>query len=294
MNNFVKLKYTINRKNILFEGGKKLKLKKKTITKNKQPTITIITVVKNNQKFLEKTILSILNQNYKNIEYIIIDGGSTDNTLKIIKKYINQIDYVISQKDKGLYDAINKGLSVSTGNVIGIVNSDDLLTKNSLKILCKYYIDYPKCDFFFGTVKKHWGTLHGFHPWKINFSWFFYTSHSTGFFIKKEAAQKIGKYSLKYKNSSDFDYFYRMIKEYKFNGVATKKNEIFGIFRPGGISSNLDFWDHFYEKNQIRLDNKQNKYFIFLMIILKIFFNYKKLKKFKLIKFYNFIKKNYL
>ena len=76
--------------------------------------------------------------------------------------------------------------------------------------------------------------------------------------------------------------------------LQQKKNEIFGIFRPGGISSNLDFWDHFYEKNQIRLDNKQNKYFIFLMIILKIFFNYKKLKKFKLIKFYNFIKKNYL
>ena len=292
MNNFVNSKYRITGKKVLYEGGKRLRKTPKQ--KHKTPLISIITVVKNNEKFLEKTILSVLNQNYKNIEYILIDGGSIDNTLKIIKKYINKIDYVISQKDKGLYDAINKGLSLSSGELIGIVNSDDLLTKNSLKILHKYYQTYPLCDFFFGTVKKHWGTLHGYKPWKIDYSWFFYTSHSTGFFIKKSAANKLRKYSLKYKNSSDFDYFYRMIKKYKFKGMATKKNEVFGIFRPGGISSKLDFWDHFYEKNQIRIDNKQNKYLIFIMVILKILFNHKKLNKCKFKSFYKFFKKNYL
>ena len=292
MNNFVNSKYRITGKKILYEGGKRLR--KSIKKKYKIPLISIITVIKNNEKFLEKTILSVLNQNYKNIEYILIDGGSTDNTLKIIKKYSSKIDYAVSQKDKGLYDAINKGISLSSGELIGIVNSDDLLTKNSLKILHKYYKNYPLCDFFFGTVKKHWGILHGYKPWKIDYSWFFYTSHSTGFFIKKNAADKLGKYSLRYKNSSDFDYFYRMIKKYKFKGIATKKNEVFGIFRPGGISSNLDFWDHFYEKNQIRIDNKQNKYFIFIMIILKILFNHKKLNKFKFENFYKFLKKNYL
>ena len=291
MNNFINSRHRLGRGNIFFEGGKRLKNKKKI--KKVDPIITIITVVKNNEKYLEETILSVINQNYRHIEYILIDGGSTDNTLKIVKKYINKIDYAVSQDDKGLYDAINKGLSLATGDIIGIVNSDDLLTKNSLNILCKYYKKNPSSDFFFGAVKKHWGTLYGFKPWKIDYSWFFYSSHSTGFFIKKDAANKLGKYSLKYKNSSDFDYFYRMIKKYELKGVATKKNEIFGIFRPGGISSNLDFWDHFYEKNQIRIDNKQNKFFLLIMIIFKIFFHYKKLNEFKVSSFYKFLKKNF-
>ena len=91
-----------------------------------KPLVSIITVVLNNKKFLEKSILSVLNQNYKNIELIIIDGGSTDGTLDIIKKYKSKINFLISEKDNGLYDAMNKGIKNSKGSIIGILNSDDI------------------------------------------------------------------------------------------------------------------------------------------------------------------------
>ena len=81
------------------------------------------------------------------------------------------------------------------------------MTKDSLCILQKYYQNYKNADFFFGSVRKHWGILHGYKKWKIHFSWGFYSSHSTGFFIKKEAARIVGNYNLKYKYSSDYDYF---------------------------------------------------------------------------------------
>lgn len=243
---------------------------------NKNPIVSIITVVKNNEKYLEETILSILNQNFKDYEYIIVDGGSTDMTLDIIKKYEDRIDFWISEKDEGIYDAFNKGLSFAKGDLIGFVNSDDILTKNALEILYKYFIMFPKIDFFFGSVKKHWGILHGYKPWKIYFTWGFYSSHSTGFFIKKEAARAIGEYNTKYKFSSDYDYFYRMIVKHNLKGISTKKNELFGVFRRGGYSSKINFLDHFFETIKIRLDNNQNKLIVLLILILKYLKNLKK------------------
>ena len=88
--------------------------------------VSIITVCYNSQKTIENTIRSVLTQNYKNYEYIIIDGGSTDNTIKIIKKYKKKIQIFRSEKDKGIYDAINKGIKYATGSVISILHSDDI------------------------------------------------------------------------------------------------------------------------------------------------------------------------
>ena len=260
------------------------------ITKNTKPLISIITVVKNNEKYLEETIQSVVNQNFKNFEYIIVDGKSTDGTIEIIKKYNNKIDYWISENDKGIYDAFNKGLEIAKGNLIGFVNSDDVLTPNALEILNNYYLKHPKSDFFFGSVKKHWKTLHGYKPWKIHFTWGFYTSHSTGFYIKQNSAKKIGYYNLKYKYSSDFDYFYRMIVKYKMKGMVVKKNILFGFFSPGGISSRLDYWTHFYEKFLIRKDNSQNRFFLILLIIMKLIRDFKHLKNIEISKFIQFLK----
>ena len=86
----------------------------------------------------------------------------------------------------GNYDAINKGLSLCTGDLIGIVNGDDILLPEATSILVNYFNEFPEIDFLFGSVKKHWGILSGYNPKKIKYSWFFYTSHSTGFFIKKK------------------------------------------------------------------------------------------------------------
>ncbi len=242
-----------------------------------KPLISIITVVLNDQDNIEKTILSVLNQKYKNIQYIVIDGDSKDGTNKIIKKYSDKINIFKSEKDEGIYDAFNKGLDLATGDLIGFVNSGDTLTTESLTILNKYYHNYPTADFFFGAVRKHWGTLYGYKKWKIYFTWGFYSSHSTGFFIKKRAAKLVGKYNLKYKYSSDYDYFYRMIVKNKLLGIGTKKSEVFGDFQRGGFSSKIKFFDHLVECTRIRLDNNQNRMIVLLTIIIKYLFNIKRL-----------------
>ena len=122
-----------NSKRRFGEGGKRLSKKRKI----KKPTFSIITVVLNNQKFLETTIKSVLNQSFKNYEYIIIDGGSNDRTMDIIKKYENKIDYWVSEKDKGLYDAFNKGMMLASGEFIGNENTtveSGVITQSSVGI----------------------------------------------------------------------------------------------------------------------------------------------------------------
>ena len=245
---------------------------------NNNPLITIITVCKNSELTIEKTIKSIIDQDYQNIEYIIIDGKSDDKTMSIVEKYKENIKIAISEKDKGIYDAFNKGLNLANGDLIGFVNSDDTLTKNALSMLVKYHNNYPDIDFIFGSVKKKWGVVHGYRPWMIYLSWGFYSSHSTGFYIKKEAAKKIGNYNLKYKCSADYDYFYRMIVHQKLKGIGTKKKDLFGVFNSGGYSSKINFFDHLCECTKIRIDNKQNKFVVLLTFILKFLYNINKIR----------------
>ena len=243
--------------------------------KSKKPKFTIITVVLNNKKTLERTIKSILNQSYKNFEYIIIDGASKDGTLEIINRYKKKITKIISEKDKGIYDAFNKGIKLASGEYICIVNSGDKLRKNALKIINKYITKYPELDFIFGSVKKHWGVLHGYKPEKIKYSWGFYSSHSTGFYIKNSSAKKLGFYNLKYKYHADYDYFYRAIVKKKLKGISTKKNEIVGDFERGGFSSKSPYKKMFLEELKIRFDNGQNLILISLIAVYKIFKNLK-------------------
>ncbi len=258
-------------------GGKRIDSFKEE--NNFKPLISIITVVKNGERFLNETFKSVFNQSFKNWEYIVIDGNSTDKTIDIIKDNQNMINYWVSEKDDGIYYAFNKGLSLARGQLIGFVNSDDTLEKNALNILSDYYKKNPDKDFFFGAVKKHWGVLHGFKPEKIHYSWGFYSSHSTGFFIKKEAAKKVGYYNVKYKYHSDYDYFYRMIVKEKLKGIATKKNELFGVFRRGGFSSSIPFRKLLFEEIKIRYDNNQNLFLLFVIFSYKIFKNFKKFVK---------------
>lgn len=270
--NLVGSKFIIKKEQGDQDGGSRL-----SGNQNKKPFLSIITVVYNGEKFLEETISSVLSQQFQDYEYLIIDGKSNDNTIKIIKKYENQIEYWISQKDNGIYDAFNKGLELARGKYVGFINSDDIYRKNTFKLIKEYDESYKKIDFIFGSVKKHWGLLSGYRPWKIYWSWGFYSSHSTGFFIKLDSAKKIGFYNTKYKYSADYDYFYRMIVKLKMLGVASKKNEIFGDFRRGGFSSTINFFDHFCEEIKIRLDNGQNRFMVLLVFIFKFLYHIKKL-----------------
>jgi glycosyltransferase involved in cell wall biosynthesis len=116
--------------------------------------VSIVTVVYNGDKFLEQTILSVLNQTYKNIEYIIIDGGSTDKTVEIIKKYENSLACWVSEKDRGIYDAMNKGVLKATGELVGIINSDDFYSETtSVENIVAAYQNNCTPDILYGNIK---------------------------------------------------------------------------------------------------------------------------------------------
>ncbi len=235
---------------------------------NENNLISIITVVKNNEKTIEKCINSVLGQNYKNLEYIIIDGNSTDNTLSIVNKYRDKISVVISEKDKGIWDAMNKGIKLAKGDIIGFLNSDDFYFLDTLKIVNNYFIN-DDIDFLFGSVKKY-KLLHGYNPKIIKWSFGFYTSHSVGFFIKTSKHKEVGFYNYKF-YSADLDLFYKMIVKHKMKGKSSKKTEIFGEFGMGGYSSTINYIDHLKDLNLIRIENGQNILFVYFIYLMKIF-----------------------
>jgi glycosyltransferase involved in cell wall biosynthesis len=116
------------------------------------PKITIITPSYNQGSFIEETILSVINQGYPNLEYIIIDGGSTDNTVEIIQQYQPYLSYWISEKDGGQSDAINKGLKIATGSIINWLNSDDIMTPGCLYSIAGYFNENVDADIVYGNI----------------------------------------------------------------------------------------------------------------------------------------------
>jgi glycosyltransferase involved in cell wall biosynthesis len=244
-----------------------LKIKKgglRTSGHCKKPLISIIVATYNSGKYLEGCLKSILKQNYKNYEIIIIDNQSKDKTLKIIKKYEKKIDLWISEKDKGIFDAMNKGIKHSKGNIISILNSDDIFYPNALKIVSKYFTPNNKIDYLFGTVLKK-KLYSGFRPESIRWRFNIYPSHSVGFFVKKKVHNKIGLYNTEYRHSNDYDFFYRLIKKNFFFGARTLRTEVIGKFRDGGFSSKLGFFDRLMMELKIRFNNNQN---IFDLVII--------------------------
>lgn len=118
------------------------------------PKVSIITPSYNQGEYLEETIQSVLNQTYGNIEYIVIDGGSTDNSVDIIRKYEERITFWCSEKDKGQADAINKGLKRATGDMVCWINSDDVLYPNFVEKFVNYFVAHPDVDFLYGDVEQ--------------------------------------------------------------------------------------------------------------------------------------------
>ena len=229
--------------------------------------ITIITVVKNSEKTIERCIKSVLSQNYNNLEYIIIDGNSSDGTEKIINKYKNQITKIIIAEDSGIWDAMNRGINLASGEVLGFLNADDYYYDNIFEIVNNYFLN-NNIDFLFGSVEKY-KLMHGYNPWKVRWSFGFYTSHSVGFFIKTKKHLEVGLYNKKYL-SADLDFFYKMIVKYKMLGIGSKKDEVFGKFQKGGFSSKIKYLDHLIDLNKIRIDNNQNTLFVYFLFVIKI------------------------
>ena len=239
--------------------------------KNKK-NFPLITIVMPNykSKYFFKSLNSVINQVYKNIEIIIIDGNSGNNTTKILKKYNDKIDLWISENDKGMWHAWNKGLKLARGEYVGIVDSSNVLFKNATNILAKYIIKYPKLDFICGSVKKDGKLYAGFKPDKIHRHFNVIPSSVVGFFIKNKSLKKTGYLNLKYKIQTDQDLLYRMIVKHKFVGLNTKSSEVFGDLGNSGFSKKHGFFKILLNEIIIRTKNKQNILAVSYMIIGRI------------------------
>ena len=205
--------------------------------------ISIITVVWNNQKTIKDAINSVLNQTYKDIEYIIVDGGSTDGTVDIVKSYGDKITKFISKPDKGLYDAMNKGIiELSTGEIVGILNSDDIYYDNKVIEKVVNQFKEKKVDSVYGDLYyvKENNLNKVIRYWKSSvfiqgsFSKGWHPPHPT-FFVKKEIYQQYGLFDLNMKVSADFELMLRFLEKYKISTVYIPS--VFIRMRTGGESN---------------------------------------------------------
>lgn len=218
-------------------GGLRTKgiFKKNTDT---HPLLSIVTVVYNGEKHLEQTIQSVLNQTYNNIEYIIIDGSSSDKTLDIIKKYEDKIDLWQSEPDKGIYDAMNKGIDLSIGEYIYMLNSGDSLLENIINSIIPIMMIH-KNEVLYGAVNKcknniFYDTI-ARNILDINTGMIPHQS----IFIPKKYHELFGKYDLKYKIVADYDFISKLvinnvsffytnliIANYDYTGISSIGNKL--------------------------------------------------------------------
>ena len=203
-----------------------------------QPLVTVITVVFNAQCHLEETILSVVNQSYQNLEYIIIDGGSTDGTLDIIRKFEHVIDYWVSEKDKGIYDGMNKGISLSSGPWLNFMNSGDRF--NGDKIIEKIFSkkQNTEFDFIYSDALLPNGMIASAN---IEQNKIIHQS----LIYRKDIHHDVGNYIVS-KGVSISDYFFFMLSK---NKAWIKIDDVISIFNFGGISEKFS-----HHKQKVAVD----------------------------------------
>lgn len=206
-----------------------------------KPTLSVITIVYNNVKDIERTMLSVLNQVYPNIEYIIIDGASTDGTKDLIYKYKSRLAQFISEPDKGIYDAMNKGLALATGNYVLFMNSGDEIYASDT--VAEVFDSTASADIYYGETEmfnEKWESLgQRRHCTPENFNWksFRYgmsISHQA-IYVKRSIA---GKFDLQYKYSADIDW---IINTAKNASSIVNTHSYVAKYLVGGISKKKHF-----------------------------------------------------
>lgn len=206
--------------------------------------VSIITVVLNSEKTISDTIISIINQTYPEIEYIVVDGCSTDATLEILKMYENNIDLLISENDEGLYDAMNKGIKLATGDIIALLNSDDIYYDNNvIEKVVETFRNNQGLDIVYGDLiyVKESEINKIVRKWtSIPYSELFFNTgnvppHPT-LFIRKKVYDQISLFNLDFKLAADYEFMFRLFKKNSFSSIYLP--EIFVRMRLGGVTSN--------------------------------------------------------
>ena len=190
--------------------------------------ISLITVVFNAESTIERCIRSVISQNFKSLEYIVIDGGSTDETLRIINRYAGHISIFVSEPDKGIYDAMNKGIKLATGGIIGMLNADDYFASDDvLSTIAEAFEDkntkitYADLDYVDAKDKviRKWRSG-PYSPGMFNRGWM--PPHPT-FYCKRELFDQFGYYSLDYGTAADYELMLRFMHLHKINAHYIKK-----------------------------------------------------------------------
>jgi len=202
-----------------------------------RPFISIITVVYNGIKTIEQTILSVIRQPYKNKEYIIIDGGSTDGTIDMIKKYQSHLAYWVSEPDNGIYDAMNKGIEHAQGELIGILNSNDWFEENIFNTIADQFQKTGNNCVIHGILRnfleEEFYNITGNSIRRLRYDMI---QHPTCF-IPRKIYETFGVYNTKYKYSADYDLILRLVnKEVNFSFIE----KVITNFRIGGVSSTTE------------------------------------------------------
>lgn len=209
-------------------------------------SITIITVTYNAQNHLRQAIESVLAQTYSSVEYIIIDGASTDDTLDIIRSYEDAIDHWMSEPDEGIYNAMNKGIALATGDIIGLVNADDVIYSNTLERVAAALSENPKAGFTMGSVELALenGTVIGVTSPLADDDlatrmWREMPCPHQGMYVKREIYETIGLYEEHYRLRADYDLLLRLLKA---DVPYVRLERPVGFFRLGGQSGGLRTW----------------------------------------------------
>lgn len=249
--------------------------------------ISIITVCYNSEAFIASAIDSVLSQSYTDIEYIVIDGDSKDGTLSIIHSYGDRIYKVVSEPDKGIYDAMNKGLALATGDVIGILNSDDFYPHtDAIAQVVETFMANPNAQMVLGNVDfvnpdeltrpVRFYSSFNFAPWKMRFG--FMPAHPAAF-IKRSAYEKVGNYKLGYKIGADFEWFVRALVVQRLPYV--KLNQTLVRMREGGVSTSglKSYWVSSKEQLKALRENGVYSNLLFVLVRLPIKFIQKVFRK---------------
>ena len=231
--------------------------------------VSIITVCLNSEKTIERTIKSVINQTHSNIEYIIIDGKSTDGTLDIIDKYKDKISILVSEKDKGIYNAMNKGITLVTGDVVYFLQSDDYLFNDSvIEKVMDEFIKYPETQIVYGDLvvvmknRSHVNTYNRITKYYL----YRHGICQQAIFAKRDVFEKTGLFDENYLLCADYDWILKCV--IKYNIKSKYINEIITVFSGFGASSR---YDTSKESEAIKDKYFTKKYFVIWKLISKIF-----------------------